>query len=293
MTFPKRDRELSTGIRFRTRTAERTLILLDNGSSRAASTRRLRGLAEAMAARIGEPVWPVSLLHADKAPLAELDGVPAETLAPFLDRRLAAGERCFLIAPLFFGPSRALTDAIPEIVAAKRVAHGPFSLDVAPPLCPPGGEPRLIAILGDHLAEAAAAIGARAERVVLVDHGSPIPQVTAARQWLAAALRERLGASVTLTEAAMERRPGPAYDFNGEPLEHVLARLAAEETARPIFLLPLFLAPGRHAGPGGDIAGMRRAIEAHYPGLKIVQAKLVGDHPDLIEILAARVLTRA
>lgn len=273
---------------------QRTILLLDNGSSRAATTRALRGLATALAERVGEPIAPVSLLHSDKVPAADLDGLPAATFATFVAHRLAAGIRDFLVVPLFFGPSRALTEAIPEQSAILRARYGPLRMEMAAPLCPlPRGEPRLVEILRDNLERAAAPLAPAAPRVVLVDHGSPIPEVTAVRHWLAGRLRATLGATLgpaaTLVEAAMERRPGPAYDFNGERLDTALARLAAENGHRPIVMLPLFLAAGRHAGPGGDIDSIRGAVVERHPGLEMVVADLVGGHPQLIEILAARI----
>lgn len=267
----------------------RILVLLDNGSLRADSTRSLRRLAAALGERMGEPVHPVSLLHADKVAAAELDGQAASILRPFLEQRLVSGDRQFAVIPLFFGRSRALTHALPDAAAALRASYGPFQLDIAAPLCPlPGGEPRLADILEENLHAAAARSGVSPQRVLLVDHGSPVPAVTAVRQWLAQALSDRLGPAVAVSEAAMERRPGPTYDFNGEPLEQALARLVSEAPSQPIFLLPLFLAAGRHAGPGGDIERMRVAVEQRHPAAQITQAPLVGSHPKLIEILADR-----
>ncbi len=272
-------------------TRKRAILLVDNGSSRPGSTRRLRQLADALARRIGEPVFPVSLLHADKVPAEELDGIPADIFQPFLGRRLATGERHFLVIPLFFGLSRALTEAIPAWAAAHRETYGAFDLQLAPPLCPlPAGEPQLVEILHQNLIRASQRHGEEARCVFLVDHGSPLPEVTAVRHWLASALRERLGTTVRLSEAAMERRPGAEYDFNGARLDEALTGLAGDPANRPIFLLPLFLSAGRHAGPGGDIDEIVAAAEQRHPGLRIRQAELIGSHPGLIDILAERVL---
>ena len=46
--------------------------------------------------------------------------------------------------------------------------------------------------------------------------------------------------------------------------------------------------PGRHAGAGGDIAEICTAAEAANPGLKVTPTALVGEHPDLVEILQRR-----
>ena len=267
----------------------RSILLVDNGSSRPDSTLNLRRIAERLAEYVGEPVRPVSLLHADRVPAERLDGRPAEILAPTLRRLVGAGVRDLRLLPLFFGPSRALTRFVPELAAEVAAELGPFRLEIAPELCPlPAGEPHLVEILADNLAAAAERAAIEPRRVVLVDHGSPIPEVTAVRRWLALELAERLGPDVRLEEAVMERRPEPEYDFNGPLLEDVLSRLAEADRATPILLSMLFLSAGRHAGPEGDIAQIRARIEARFPPLRIEVSPLVGSHPGLIEILADR-----
>ena len=269
--------------------AQRVLLLLDNGSSRAASTRALRRLAAALGARVGESVHPVSLQHADKVPATDLDGHPANTFGPFLWEQAGRGNRRFLVLPLFFGPSRALTDWIPEQVALIGADLGPLELRMARVLCPlPPGEPRLGSLLYDHLEACARAAGFRPRRVVLVDHGSPTPEVAAVRNFLAGELRRHLAPGVRLEEAAMERRAGAAYDFNGELLAEVLRRLAREDRASPVMLSLLFLFAGRHAGAGGDIARICRAVEAEFPDFRVYQSPLVGEHPALVELLQRR-----
>ena len=249
------------------------------------STRSLRRLADALGERLEAPVHPVSLQHADRVPAERLDGRPADTLAPFLERALRAGERDFLILPLFFGPSAAIRQAIPQIAATLAREHGPFQLRLARELCPlPDGEPQLADIVSDQVARAAERAGFAPRRVLLVDHGSPLPEVNAVRRWLAAELKRRLGNGARVDEAAMERREGAQYDFNGELLETALLRLAQADPQTPIVLAMLFLAPGRHAGPDGDIAAICRRVG----GLRVYPSPLIGAHPDLIDILARR-----
>ena len=266
-------------------------LLVDNGSTRPDSTRTLRQLARTLEERLRAPVHPVSLQHADRVPADRLDGRGADTFEPFLDRALARGERDFLALPLYFGPSAALTDLIPDIAAGLKARHGPFRLQVARELCPlPLGEPLLADILADQVSRTAAIQGIAPRRVVLVDHGSPSPQVGAVRSWLAKGLRSRLGNGSEISEAAMERRPGPEYDFNGETLESLLGRIAKQDPQTPAILAMLFVSAGRHAGPEGDIADICRRVQAEVPGFRAYPTPLVGDHPELIEILAQRAL---
>jgi sirohydrochlorin ferrochelatase len=125
-------------------------------------------------------------------------------------------------------------------------------------------------------------------RVILVDHGSPIPEVTAVRHYLAKEMRRLLGPNVRLHEAVMERREGGDYDFNGELLEPVLRQTGEQDDRSPIALSLLFMSPGRHAGSGGDIESICRRVGEVHPGWPIVNSGLVGDHDGLIAILRDR-----
>jgi sirohydrochlorin ferrochelatase len=264
---------------------EPTILLVDNGSTRAAATLNLRDIAGALSRRVGRDVHPVSLQHADRVPPTELDGRPALVLPDFLAERLAAGERSFVTVPLFFGRSRALTSFIPEQVERLGARFGPFEIAQADVLFPlPDGEPRLVEIVAD---QAATALGGPRGRVILVDHGSPLPAVTAVREAVAAGLRARLPADVTLDQAVMERRSGSEYDFNGDLLEERLDA-AASDGECDVALAMLFLSPGRHAGPGGDIETICADAMARHPALRVRIAPLVGEHPGLVDILADR-----
>ncbi|CRI65419.1 Cobalamin (Vitamin B12) biosynthesis CbiX protein [Thiocapsa sp. KS1] len=272
----------------------REILLIDNGSRKAAATLSLRRIASALAKRLDETVHPVSLLHSDAIPPSALQGQPADTFEPFLRRRLNEDARRFLILPLFFGPSRAISDYVPECIAALQEDFGPFEVRIARALCPlPEGEPDLVAILLDRIDDIASKQGITPQRILLVDHGSPIPAVTEVRRWLARQLAQRLavdsGRLVELGEAVMERRTGAEYDFNGALLEERLRALAADDISTPVILSMLFLSPGRHAGPGGDIAQICTSVERDHPGFRVHPCALVGDHPWLIDILTARV----
>jgi len=268
---------------------EPVILLVDNGSTRAAATLSLRTIAAGLAGACGRPVYPVSLQHADKIPAEQLGGTPAEVFTAFLRAQLERGVRDFVVVPLFFGRSRALTSFIPEQVALLADAFGPFELRVADVLVPvPDGEPLLVDILADHIAQSSAALGCQPDRVVVVDHGSPLPEVTAARAEVTMALRERLADDVALGQAVMERRRGAEYDFNGQLLGDLLESCVAQHPQCVVVLAMMFISPGRHAGPGGDIEEICRGVMAKNPGLRVGISPLVGEHPLLIEILRAR-----
>ncbi|MGB5735929.1 MAG: CbiX/SirB N-terminal domain-containing protein [Thiohalocapsa sp.] len=264
------------------------IILLDNGSKRPEATKNLRRLAAAMTRRDGEAVHPVSLLHSSSIPPEQLDGRPAETLEPFLQRQIELGVRNFVVVPLFFGRSRAIDVFLPEIAARIEAIAGPFDFRVAPALCPlPSGEPRLVDILEANVRTTMQAEHRTPNRILLVDHGSPVPAVTAVRQWLAHRLAQRFIGLAPVTQAVMERRAGREYDFNGELLGDVLA--AAARNGELIILAMQFISPGRHAGAGGDIEGIAREVMESHPGARAVMSPLIGEHPLLAEILSDRI----
>lgn len=263
-----------------------TILLVDNGSSRAESALSLRRLAAELGSRSGIRVYPVSLQHAHKIAAGHLEGTPAQTFTPFMLERLSLGERDFIGLPLFFGPSRALSSFIPDQIKLFESAYGPIGFRMAPVLCPlPGGEPRLATLLYEQVI---AAVERAPARVILVDHGSPMPEVTGVRRYLADALRRLLDPAIDLQEAVMERREGAAYDFNGELLESLLTRIAQADDETPIALSLLFMSPGRHAGPGGDIEEICARVRQLHPHLQIAISPLVGEHPLLMEILLDR-----
>jgi len=268
---------------------EPVILLVDNGSTRAAATLSLRRIAAGLAEACGRPVYPVSLQHADKIPADQLGGTPAEVFPTFLRAQLERGARDFVVVPLLFGRSRALTSFIPEQVALLAEEFGPFELRQSDVLVPmPGGEPLLADILADHVAQCSVGLGGQPDRVVVVDHGSPLPEVTAVRAEVTMALRERLADGIALGQAVMERRRGAEYDFNGQLLGDLLDSCAAQHPQCAVVLAMMFISPGRHAGPGGDIEAICGEAMAKSPGLRVRISPLVGEHPLLLEILHAR-----
>jgi len=270
------------------------LLLLDNGSKQPGATRNLRRLAQALSRRRGEPVHPVSLQHSDEIPASELDGVPADTLEPFLKKMAQRGERRFVITPLFFGPSRAIEVFVPEVVRRVTEEVGPLTIQVAQVLCPlPDGEPRLAEILEANVRAAVERAGARPTTIIVVDHGSPLPAVSAVRGWLADELGKRvrgkrLLGGATVEQAVMERRPGRSYDFNGQLLAERLAQPPSEHEPETLVLAMQFISPGRHAGPGGDIANIVAEAQARLAGRLLLPTPLIGDHPLFLDILDDR-----
>tara|TARA_B110000037_G_scaffold212998_3_gene266760 strand:+ start:16485 stop:17327 length:843 start_codon:yes stop_codon:yes gene_type:complete len=267
------------------------IYLVDNGSLRPESWANLSRVALILSQRLGVNVEPVSVLHSTRI---DPDLIPAHcpptmTWERATQAALAEGERTFLILPFFFGPTGAIIDYLPERKAKIVEKQGDFELHIAPFLgdCVPGERGGLVDLLADQTRALGTAKGLNNAPVILVDHGSPKKDVAALRDSLGESLAVILkDAAESVSVASMERREGPAYAFN-EPL---LERALIEPTlpASDVIIALLFLSPGRHAGPGGDIATICAEAEAARPGLRAHMADLVGQHEGIVDLLEAR-----
>lgn len=264
-------------------------FLFDNGSLRPEATLSLRTVASALAERIGTTVHPVSLLHSSGIDPGALEGRPAELLEPALDRFLTQGGREAVLVPLFFGPSAALTEYLPERLRALQARHPQARLAPAGWLVPEEdpGDTRIARGLADQIRALQRAGGLGPVPVLLVDHGTPQRAVTAVRERLGQQVRAELGTEIhCLGTASMERREGPEYAFNEPLLEQALGR--APFNRGPVIIALQFLAPGRHAGAAGDIATICAHAEAKQPELQTRMTATLGAHPLLIDVLAER-----
>lgn len=260
------------------------ILLIDNGSKRADAVLSLRSMARALTAQLGASVDPISLQHADQISAEALGGEPAVTLENYLINAVSSGERHFVLVPVFFGDSRALTSFVPDLFARLEDELGDIQWQLARPLYDVSETtPALLSILKDNIQSCDPDLRSH---VVLVDHGSPAPVVTAVRSGLAKALAKNL--DITVHEACMERRAGPEYDFNGETLDAFLANMGKRGEEQRVTVAMLFVSPGRHAGSQGDIDGICRAAEQNNPGLAVSVTPLVGEHPSIIDLLARR-----
>jgi len=263
-------------------------LLVDNGSLEPAATYALRELANSLTTRVGVRIEPVSLLHSHKVAPESLGGVPARIVESYLREELAAGETEFVILPLFFGPSRAITDYLPGLIEKLRVDCPVLTVKIASTLYRETDR-RFASMLADRVRGLLAEMTTTDHpvRVALVDHGSPIMEVTAVRNALAEQLAAELGDEVELVApCSMERRSGTEYDFNEPLLESLLSR--EEWNSGTVIVAQLFLVPGRHAGPEGDIARICERCESSSPQLRIVRTPVLGSHLGLIDILVDR-----
>jgi len=279
------------------------VALVDNGSLKPEATLSLRRLAaalekEANTQGVSLCVEAVPARFADRIPATELEGCATEILPGWL-KRIAADEpgRKVVCLPLLIGPSHTVTKTMP---AAGRAVPD-LDVEIAPPLvclCPAMmprsdfGTAEVAGMLVDRLAalgegapqQCAEGANGRPVSVLLCDHGSPTAIVASAREAVRVDLQHRLGCKVS--GCCMERREGPDYDFNGPLLEDALMTLP-EGTSAAIALL--FLQEGRHAGPGGDIAGIVADVMGKRPDLTIQTTQVLAGHPALIQLLLRRI----
>jgi len=268
-----------------------TILLFDNGSLRPEPTRRLRTIAAVLSGRLDRPVIPASLLHAGEIDPADLDGSPAQLLESEIARRLELGEKRFTLLPFFIGPSNAMTEYLPDRLNHLRDRYPDLETRTADSLArlDPHPDLRLAELLS---AQILLTLGKLADgtppAVIVVDHGSPVVSVTQIRNRVALETGRLLRGRVAEVRAAsMEKREGQAYNFNDPLLEIALVR--AVQTNRTVVVSLLFLAPGRHAGPHGDIDTICRKIERRSPGSQILLTGPAGGHPGIVDILLDRV----
>lgn len=265
-------------------------LITDNGSYRPESTFSLRSLAERLGEKVGHEVHAVSLLHSTKIDAEKLGGVPAEIFEPFLKKKRKEGVNRFHVTPMFFGPSAAIKEYMLQRVEGMRDNGWPeLEVQVAPcvvePLDPE--DTRMAQILIDHIYKAKEEKGYEAPSVALVDHGAPRKTVTDVRDFLGAQIREMLPEAEFphVVACSMERREGEEYAFNEPLLENVIG---GEGFQKEIIVSMLFASPGRHAGPGGDVAEICEEAAGQFDSLSWVMTELCAKHDGLIDILVER-----
>ena len=247
------------------------VALIDNGSLEPAAQRNLRAVAAALFECTGIIVEPVSWKHSDRIAAAALDGVPASTLAPWVRAQVARGEREFLFVPFFISAQGAIGSALRSDLEKLAAELGGFSFAFADGLAARGV---LVDIVAARVRETIAVKKLSRPAVVVVDHGGPSATSAALRDSVAADVRALLAGEIaSLAAASMEGAHGPL----------LAAQLAASGVAgADVIVAQLFLSPGRHAGPDGDLARIARATTA-----RVHFTELVGTHPAAVDALAS------
>ena len=264
------------------------ILLVDNGSHRAASVLSLRRIANKLSVHSGYAVHPVSLLHSTKIDPDELDGVSADIVEPFLEEKLSNGINNFLIVPLFFGRSAAIYEYLPQRIGEMRKQFSNLRVRIAEPLVDLDNAKNddVAQILADLVRKKISDNQLKRPSVTLVDHGTPRKKVNDVRNFIANQLKEILSHEVSTVEpSSMESRPEPEYQFNQPLLEDLLG---SDGFCADVILSMLFISPGRHAGEGGDIHTICLDSESKIVGLKTYMSGLLSEHDDIVKILDSR-----
>jgi hypothetical protein len=257
------------------------VVLIDNGSLEPAAQRNLRTLAAALSAQTKIGVQAVSWKHSDQISAEALDGQPAAILEPWLRAQLAGGEREFLFVPFFISAQGAIGSALRSDLEKLSSGRDGCRFAFTDGLAARGA---LVRIVTTRIRETITANALCQPAVVVVDHGGPSVASATLRNQIAAevqhALRHEIG---LLTAASLE---GEDYPHNRPPFADALTR--PDFNHGDVVVAPLFLAPGRHAGPQGDLARIAEAAEDRLTAepLRCHFTDLIGTHPLVVDTLA-------
>jgi sirohydrochlorin ferrochelatase len=259
-----------------------TIALIDNGSVEPAAHRALRLVAADLGTRTGHPVHTVSWKHSNRIAADLLDGTPAVCLPDFVARNLAAGERGFLFIPFFISAQGAIGSSLRRDLETLQAAAtaAPFTVAFTDGL---GARGAIAPIVADRIRTRMAERALVRPPVIVVDHGGPSPASAAVRNTLTDEVRSLLGDAVgPVAAASME---GDEHPHNHPVLADQLRQPGFDRG--DVIIAPLFLLPGRHAGPAGDLAEIADAAMAAAPApLRCHFTGLVGDHPRAAAALA-------
>ena len=261
-------------------------FLVDNGSLQPESVIYMRNVAVELGKSTGLSVTPSGLMHSHKVDSSKLNGQPGISLESFFLSKDSELYKNLAFIPMFLGPSLAITDWLPEKLAMWSHNKIDRKYSIADCLFR-RGDHRLANALSEYVSDLIPKFSPVKPYVILVDHGTPLQEVNLVREEVGSALVSKLEGRLSgFSTACMERRDGTQYDFNDPLLENLLQEIQSGGN-NSVILAQLFLAPGRHAGPNGDISEICSPFI--NDGMKIERTPTLGNHPLVLEILADRV----
>lgn len=262
-------------------------FLVDNGSLRPESILCLREVAESLKFKTGVSILPAGIMHSHKIDPCKLNGIPALSMQSFFKSFDEKKVESLAFIPMFLGPSLAITDWLHNQLREWKRTSPARKYVIAGTLFREGDD-RIALALKDYVVRELTVASTRKPYIILVDHGTPLKEVNKAREHVGRQLAKLVANdSSGFSTACMERRVGSEYDFNDPLLEKVLQKVYAAG-GREVILAPFFLAPGRHAGPNGDLASICLPFEKN--GMRILRTPTLGNHPLILDILTERFL---
>jgi len=297
----------------RPRSTDPVVLLVDHGSSRAAAALNLRAVAAQLEDLLdADPTRPIrtvistSIRLSDRVPPEELGGNAVPLAVPLIESLIAQGERRLVIVPFFLGPSPAIHEVLTKALQEQVELHPDLDARIAPPLvcrCPflfgaqteDYGDNVIAEILHDRIVETI-----RREKidrhpaVVLVEHGSRQPAVGRVTEYVAASLLAQLHDKASVFFQSSLEQPGD-QTLNANPaFLHTIGNPLLEQAlewdqlvGKDVVVALMFLGPGHHAGPGGDVARIIEKSTAGRTG-RVYMTDIVGSHPKLVSLLAKR-----
>ena len=259
-------------------------FLVDNGSLRPESILYMRKVARALELETKSPILQSGIMHSHKVDTGNLNNKPGSSMDSFFRSIKSDEEDKLAFIPMFLGPSLAITDWLPSQLDKWKGSNLEKRFAIADTLYRKGDD-RIARALHDLVTKELSKKITEKVSIVLVDHGTPLLAVNRVREEVGSQLKGLLAQSVSgFFTACMERRSGKDYDFNNPLLDKVLEEVYSR--GESVVLAQLFLTPGRHAGPDGDLASICEPFEKR--GMKVLRTPTLGDHPLILEILAER-----
>ncbi len=265
----------------------RKYFLIDNGSLRAGSILQMRKIANHLSRSAECVIEPYGLMHSHKVDPGQLNGEPGQSMQAYLGGDKSEQVNEIRALPFFLGPSLAITDWLPENLAAwQKRNSGARKYRILAPLYQTGDN-RLAQAMAELCLAKIKNHDLQNPRVAMVDHGTPLLEVNQVREQVGEEMKGILGVQIAeFSTCAMERRPDPQYDFNNPLLETLLEQWHQQGVSE-VVVSQFFLLPGRHAGPDGDLAEICQPFTEK--GMKIFRTDNLGAHPLIEQILLDRI----
>ena len=260
-------------------------FLVDNGSRSPESIIYMRNVAIELEKITGFSVTPSGIMHSHKVDASKLQGQPGMSLEAFFLSKEAEVSKKLSFVPMFIGPSLAITDWLPEKLTEWSQNGNERNFSIADCIYKKKDD-RIAKALTEFVVDLIPQFSPVKPFLILVDHGTPLLEVNLVREEIGYVLEKKLANQISgFSTACMERREGTQYDFNDPLLETLLDDIKASGGSS-VIIAQLFLAPGRHAGPNGDIVQI--CTPFFNKGMKIKTTPTLGNHPLILEILAER-----
>ena len=272
------------------------VVLLDHGSKRPEAHRALADAARSLHLLTQRPVHPASLKFANllQPPQNQLNencSPPPNSLQLTLRKIAEKGDSRVAIVPLFLAPNDGLQAAVDEHLGKLTSEGLSLQVMVGKSLVDdntPDDNGVASAMVSNILDIAREKKISEPLKVVVLDHGTPSRRVNAVRELLTRQVSELLGSrAAVVAGASMERREESVYDFNEPLLERVFDSQGL--CSGDVIIALGFMLPGRHAGPGGDIEEILRAVKLQRPSLRLHVLPLLGTMPSIHKLLRDRV----